>query len=276
MRGAIIGDIVGSRFEWDPYKKTDFDLFGGDGLTEYKCSFTDDTVMTVAVAAALLAADPSDGEAFKGELVRCMHRYARPYLYEVGFGVRQYEWLKYEKTEPYNSFGNGSAMRVSPAAWYAESLEDALRIARLTAEVTHNHPEGIKGAQAVAACIWLGRSGAGKEEIREFVIDRYYPQLDYLSLDALRPTYDFDVTCQGSVPESIEAFLESGGFEDSLKLAVSMGGDSDTMADMAGAIAEAHYGIPTCCWETASACLNQELLEVVNEFCKRYCPDTLV
>lgn len=265
MRGAIVGDIAGSRFEFESYKSKDFDLLGDDDLDIAECRFTDDTVMTASVAAALMRHNPSDGRAFRRHLCECMHEIGKEHLL-IGFGDWQYEWLKKESFEPYNSYGNGSAMRVSPVGWYAKSLDEAEYIAKLTAEVTHNHPEGIKGAQAIATSVYLARTGKDKDQIASYIASHYYPSVGNMSLDAIRKTYDFDVTCKGSVPHSIQCFLDSKGFEDAVRLAVSLGGDSDTMGAMAGSIAEAYYGLPDGIWEKARKLLSEDIQEITDEF----------
>lgn len=221
--GAIIGDIVGSRYEFMPIKSKEFELF------TWGCRFTDDTVMTVAVAEALL----TDRD-FAGKMRQWGRRYPN-----AGYGGRFAAWLLDENPEPYGSWGNGSAMRVSPCGMFARSMEEALALAKASAEVTHDHPEGIRGAQAVAAAVYLAKSGAGREEIRDYIEENFYP-LDK-NLAQIRPGYRFDVSCQGSVPQAIQAFLESTDFEDAIRNAVSLGGDSDTIAAITGSIAWMYY-----------------------------------
>lgn len=240
MLGAIIGDIVGSRFEFKNIRTKTFDLFSGGWR---RCTFTDDTIMTIAVAKALTKyKEIKNIEKFKKTLVRTMRFVGTRYPF-CGYGQRFSFWLfSVCPLPPYNSFGNGSAMRVSPVAWYANSLEEAESLAKATAEVTHNHPEGIKGAQAIASAIYLARTGKAKEEIRQYITQNYY-QINF-TLDEIRPTYRFDETCQGSCPQALQAFFESTDFEDAIRNAISIGGDSDTIAAMAGSIAEAYYGIP--------------------------------
>ena len=262
MYGAILGDIVGSPYEFDcnNYKAKDFPLFSR------RSDFTDDTVMTLAVAKALLLYGTiTDMDAFKRELVRVMHEVGMPHPH-CGYGGRFCTWMMKNYTEPYGSFGNGSAMRVSPVAWFAGSLDECERLAAATAEVTHNHPEGIKGAVAVAGAIYLARTGHSMAEIREYT-ERFYP-IDF-TLDEIRPDYDFVETCQGSVPQALEAFFESPGFEDAIRNAVSIGGDSDTIADMAGAIAEAYYGADPEMKNIALSYLDQDLLDIAEEFERR-------
>ena len=237
MLGAIIGDIAGSVYEFHPHKSKDFPLFSE------KSAFTDDTVMTLAVAKALLLYETiTDMDAFKRELVRVMHEVGMLHPY-CGYGGRFFGWLFQKEPQPYNSFGNGSAMRVSPVAWFYDSLEAVETAAAVSARVTHNHPEGVKGAQATAAAVFLARTGHGKREVRSYLSARFGYDLSR-TCDEIRPGCHFDETCQGSVPEAIIAWLDSDGFEDAIRNAVSLGGDSDTQAAVAGAIAQAEYGIP--------------------------------
>lgn len=233
MYGAIIGDIVGSKYEFRPTKSKDFP-FVSEG-----CAFTDDTVMTVAVARALMKARHED-VSFKAVLVAQMRGLGRRYP-SAGYGGRFDAWLESSDPKPYNSYGNGSAMRVSPCGLVAVDLDEALALARASAEVTHDHPEGVKGAQAVAAAVYLAKSGYDKQEIGDYVRENFYP-LDR-TLGEIRPGYSFDVTCQGSVPEAITCFLESDGYEDAVRNAVSLGGDADTQAAIAGSIAWAYYRV---------------------------------
>ena len=249
MYGAIIGDIVGSRFEHNNIKTKDFELF------HKNCSFTDDTVMTIAIAKALHESKKSNYNDLENQLDYWMHKIGKRYPY-CGFGGKFYRWIIKDLHEPYNSFGNGSAMRTSKCGFIADSLEEALDLSKRCSAITHNHLEGIKGAKATTACIYLARIGKSKEEIREYINNNFY-QLDF-TLDEIRPTYKFDVTCQGSVPQAIEVFLESESFEDALRNAISIGGDSDTIAAITGSIAEAHYGI------------NDEMINIANEYLDDY------
>ena len=250
MIGAIAGDIIGSVFEHDPIKTTNFPLFTDSSR------FTDDTVLSVAIADAIL--NQSDyGTALK--------KFGRRFP-AAGYGMSFLRWIQSSVTEPYHSWGNGSAMRVSPVGFAFDSTEDVLREAQKTAAVTHNHPEGIKGAQATALAIFLARQGAAKSEIRRQIQDRFRYDLDR-SLDDIRPDYFFDVSCQGSVPESILAFLESTDFEDAVRLAISLGGDSDTMGCIAGGIAQAYYGrIPQQIIDSVRQRLPQSFVQVVDRF----------
>ena len=255
--GAILGDIIGSPYEFDKGEKTkDFTLFSPQSR------FTDDTVMTVAVAAALLAvgkaganvasrssartsascASDADRDTVHKAVVRSMQKWGRKYPH-AGYGGKFREWLKEKTPKPYGSFGNGSAMRVSAVGWLYNSIGRTREVARWTAEVTHNHPEGIKGAEAVASAIYLARTGETKATIKKYVEDEFGYNLSR-TLDEIRPVYRMDVTCQGSVPEALIAFLEGRDFEDTVRNAVSIGGDTDTIACIAGSIAEAYYGLP--------------------------------
>lgn len=234
MLGAICGDIIGSRFEWDNIKRKDFDLFTSDS------QFTDDTVMTCAVGVALLDHLQNHTD-LSQNAVRYMQAYGRKYP-DRGYGGHFYQWLHERHPEPYNSFGNGAAMRVSPCGFLAQTLQDVQDYAKQVTRVSHNHPEGLRGAEAVASAVFLAKGGKTKQEIATYINAHYYT-LDF-TLDDIRDTYEFDVSCQGSVPQAIEAFLESTDFEDAIRNAISIGGDSDTIGAMTGAIAEAYYGIP--------------------------------
>ncbi len=254
MLGAIAGDTIGSVFEARPCKRKDFPLFTSDS------SFTDDTVLTVAVAHVQLNG---------GDYAPTYKDYARRHP-SAGYGASFAMWAASDEEGPYGSYGNGSAMRVCPVAWAQEDLDAVLREARASAEVTHNHPEGIKGAQATAAAIFLGRSGESKGAIRRHLEERFEYDLSR-PLDDIRPGYSFDVTCQGSVPEAIIAFLESTDFEDAIRNAVSLGGDSDTQACISGAMAEAYYGgLPAHIRQEVMLRLPSDLTAVVDSFCRRF------
>lgn len=240
MYGAMIGDIAGSKYEFDSIKTKDFPLVSSG------CTFTDDTVMTVAVAKALLRAR-QESASFESILVHEMQDFGKRYPGR-GYGGMFARWLRSNKPLPYNSFGNGSAMRVSPCGLVATSLDEALALSEASARVTHDHPEGIKGAQAVAASIYLAKTGKTRDEIAAYVREHFYDLA--LSVDEIRPTYSFDVTCQGSVPEAIVCFLESSSFEDTVRNAVSLGGDSDTQAAIAGSIAWTYYRFGGDAWRT--------------------------
>ena len=235
MLGAIVGDIIGSPYEFGSDKVKDFELFVTD------CRPTDDSVMTIAVGCACAEADCLDEEEFKEALIRNMREIGRCYP-DAGYGAFFYDWLMDDEAGPYGGFTNGSAMRVSPVAWALDTLEDVEQAAQWSAEITHSHPAGIRGAKAIAASTFLARTGESKEEIRRYIEEEYY-DLDF-TLDEIRPGYKHDMTCEGSVPQAIICFLESEDFEDAIRNAISLGGDGDTLAAMAGAIAEAYYGIP--------------------------------
>ncbi|MBO4818745.1 MAG: ADP-ribosylglycohydrolase family protein [Firmicutes bacterium] len=236
MLGAIIGDICGSIYEFNNCKdQSSIGLFGKG------CFPTDDSVMTVAVAQALMDTRHSK-DLSRDAIIDMMHYYGKLFPY-AGYGGSFMGWLRRGDRKPYNSWGNGSAMRVSSVGWLYDTLEETLFFAKLSAEVTHNHPEGIKGAQATAAAIYMARTGCSKEEIKSYVEKTFGYDLDF-RLDDIRVEYDFDVSCQGSLPPALVAFLESTDYEDSIKRVISIGGDSDTLAAICGGIAEAFYGIP--------------------------------
>ena len=241
MYGAILGDIIGSPYEFDRGKKTkDFPFF------DRGCSFTDDSVMTIAVAEALMNAKGmgimDDEKAVKDLIIDMMHKWGRRYP-DAGYGGGFRRWLKHSDREPYNSWGNGSAMRVSAAGWLFGDIGTTRRVARWTAEVTHNHPEGVRGAESVAAAIFMARSGSSKEDIKEYIVNEFGYDLSR-SCDEIRPDYHHVESCQQTVPEAITAFLEGNDFEDVIRTAVSLGGDCDTLTCIAGSIAEAFYGVP--------------------------------
>jgi ADP-ribosylglycohydrolase len=225
MLGAICADVIGSVYEMINVKHTEFPLFGP------KSKYTDDTVLTIAVAEVILNG---------GDYATAFREYAREHPL-AGYGGSFMAWVDNPQAGPYNSWGNGSAMRVSPVGWLFDNVPDVMEHAKLSAEVTHNHPEGIKGAQAIAVSVYMARSGFTKENIKEFVESTFEYDLDR-TLDEIRPTYEFDNSCAKTVPESIIAFLESTDYEDCIRRAISIGGDSDTIAAMAGSIAEPFYG----------------------------------
>jgi ADP-ribosylglycohydrolase len=248
--GAIAGDVIGVPYEYGRDKSMDFELF------TYLSAFSDDTVLTVAVAEAIM----TDGD-YEAAILRYGRRYPG-----AGYGGYFMDWLHSEDPQPYNSYGNGSAMRVSAVGWAFDTVEEVLREAEASAAVTHNHPEGIKGAQATALAIFLARTGSSKEEIRGEIERRFGYDLGR-SVEQIRPGYQWDVTCQGSVPESIIAFLDSEDFEDTVRKAISLGGDADTMAAIAGSIAEAYYGgVPGWIVEEVRDRLSPELEGVVDQF----------
>ncbi|MCQ5209262.1 ADP-ribosylglycohydrolase family protein [Megasphaera massiliensis] len=262
MLGAIVGDIVGSRFEWHNIKTKEFELF------HYKCRPTDDSIMSLALAKAIL--DSKADYSNLGELaVDNMQSLGRKYP-NCGYGGRFKHWVFAVDPKPYGSLGNGSAMRVSPAGFAAKSLEEAKLLSRKITEVTHDHPEGLKGAEAVVVAIYMARTGSILQEIRDVIDQDYYP-MDF-TLDAIRPTYEFDVTCQGSVPQALMAFFESTSFEDAIRNAISIGGDSDTIAAICGSIAEAYYGIPEKLRKQTLMFLDERLLKILLDFEKVYPP----
>ena len=259
MYGAILGDIIGSPYEFDQGDKTkDFPLF-----VRRSC-FTDDSVMTVAVAEALMDSAGASDDAMRPALVRSMRRWGRRYP-DAGYGGRFFFWLRSPDPQPYGSYGNGSAMRISAAGWLYDSLEETRRIARLTAGVSHNHPEGVKGAEATAAAIYLARCGGTKDDIRAYVIREFGYDLSR-TCDEIRPTYHHIESCQQTVPEAITAFLEGQDFEDVIRTAVSLGGDCDTLACIAGSVAEAFYGVPAQLIDACRTRLPEDMIAVLDRF----------
>ena len=258
MYGAILGDMIGAPYEFDRGNKSKvFPLF-----TRHS-QFTDDTVMSIAVARALIVTRKGgSGRAIRDEVARSMREWGARYP-DAGYGGHFRLWLKDESMGPYGSYGNGSAMRVSAAGWLGETLADARRLARLSAEPTHNHPEGIKGAESVAAAIWLARNGSTKEEIRDYTVREFGYDLSR-TCDEIRPGYHHDETCQKTVPEAFAAFLEGKDFEDVIRTAVSLGGDCDTLTCIAGSMAEAYYGVPA---ELKEECLARLPRELQRELC---------
>lgn len=264
MLGAIVGDIIGSVYEFDRIKAKDFELFADyHGET---CAFTDDTVMTLAVAQALLDSR-SDYRALSDNANRRMREIGRKHP-NCGYGGRFGMWVFLDDSQPYGSFGNGAAMRVSPVAFAASSMEEALFFSDEVTKISHNHSEGIKGARATAACVFLAKIGKGKDEIKEYVQANYYPLAR--SLDEIRPEYQFNETCQNTVPQAIQAFLEAEDFEDAIRNAVSLGGDSDTLAAITGGIAEAYFGIPDWLVRKAREYLTPDLLLILDRFEETY------
>lgn len=254
MLGALVGDIVGSVYEFDNIKSTDFELF-----YEESC-FTDDTVMTLAVAKWLMEDDTHSEQ----HLIKCMQELGHRYP-DAGYGGHFAYWLGQEHPQPYNSWGNGAGMRVSPVGLYAKTLDEALRLAEISASVSHNHPEGIKGAQAIASSVFLCKEGKTKMEIKDYIENTFGYDLNR-TIDAIRPDYRFDVSCQGSVPEAIIAFLEGNSFEEVLRLAISIGGDSDTIACMACGIAACIYSIPDEIAKVCNEILTDDLREIKDRF----------
>ncbi len=259
VMGAIVGDIVGSKYEFNNHRSKDFELFS-DG-----CFATDDSIMTIAVMRALMDADGDDGK-LSAATVSAMREIGQMYP-GCGFGGRFFDWMFSPNPKPYGSYGNGAAMRVSPVAYVSSSLEEVKRKSRLVTEVTHGHPEGIKGAEATAAAAWMALFGADKSEIIDVIERDYYP-LDF-TIDEIREDYTFSETCQKTVPQAMECFRESTGFEDAVRLAVSLGGDSDTLAAIAGAVAGAYYGVPDDIANAAMGYLDDMLLTIVRKFIKK-------
>jgi ADP-ribosylglycohydrolase len=254
MIGAIAGDIIGSVYEGYPIKTKDFPLFHPN------CRFTDDSVLTVAVAKAIMD---------KSDYLSAIREIGQKYP-DAGYGGSFIYWLFSGNPKPYNSWGNGSAMRVSPVGFAFDSVEKVLDEAGKSAEITHNHPEGIKGARATALAVFLARTTRDKKHIREEIQLIFGYTLER-NLDEIRPQYHFDVSCQGTVPEAITAFLESESYEDAIRNAVSLGGDSDTLACITGGIAEAYYGgVPDFILDKVRESLTDELWGIAEAFCKKY------
>jgi len=254
MLGAIAGDVIGSIYEGRPIKTTDFELFNP------RCTFTDDTVLTVATVDCIL---------HQRDYADTYRKYYRRYPY-AGYGGYFIGWALTPGAGPYNSLGNGSAMRVSPIGFAYQTLDEVLKQARESAQVTHNHPEGIKGSQAVAAAIFMARTGKSKREIKEFIEKNFHYDLGE-SLEDIRRWYGFDPTCPGSVPQAIIAFLESEDYEDTVRKAISLGGDSDTLACMAGGIAEAYYGeVPKKIKDFVLGKLDEFMQVIIDEFYNKW------
>ena len=260
MLGAIIGDIVGSRFEWHNNRNKKFDF-----LT-HKCFFTDDSVMSLAVAKAILNCNGNYAN-LSAEAVATMQSVGRPYP-GCGYGGSFYNWMYSDRPKPYGSYGNGAAMRVSACGFVARSLEEAIELSRKVTEVTHNHPEGIKGAEATAVAIYMARTGSSLLDIQDYIHKHYY-KINF-KLDDIRDTYEFNETCQDTVPQALEAFFESMSFEDAIRNAISIGGDSDTLGAIVGGIAEAYYGIPTDIRSHALTFLDDTLLKILTDFENKY------
>ena len=260
MYGAILGDIIGSPYEFNRGDKTkDFPLFSE------RSRFTDDTVMTIAVADAFLDAQPNAADEWTtNRLINGLRMWGKKYP-RAGYGVRFNLWLQVQKPIPYNSFGNGSAMRVSSVAWIYNDMGAVRKAARMSAEITHNHPEGIKGAEATAAAIYLARTGHSKAEIKEYIVKNFQYDLSR-TCDEIRPNYRHVESCQQTVPEAITAFLEGESFEDVIRTAVSLGGDCDTLTAIAGSIAEGFYGVPEALKEECRLRLPDDMRAVLERF----------
>ncbi len=254
MLGAIAGDIIGSVYEWHNIKTTDFELFSTG------CRYTDDTVLTVALADAIL-----NGTDYTKKMKEYFQRYPN-----AGYGGRFADWVMSHPSFPYNSWGNGAAMRISPVGYAYSTLEETLSKAEFYTEVTHNHPEGIKGGCATAAAVFLARKRSSKAEIKAYISSTFGYDLER-TLDEIRPTYHFDVSCQGTVPQAIIAFLESVDFEDAIRKAISLGGDSDTLACITGGVAQAFYGgVPELISEKVYSILDEPLGRVTGLFMQKY------
>lgn len=258
MLGAITGDIIGSVYEFRNTHDYDFRLYSDASEP------TDDSYMTLACAKALMDTMGKDDDAIMAAITHNMQVIGRMYPH-AGYGGRFIHWLYNENPQPYNSCGNGSGMRVSSAGWLYDTLEETLHAAMLTAEVTHNHPEGIKGAKAIAACIFMARNGSTKQQIKDYVTGEFGYDLDR-TLDEIRPFYGFYEICQKSVPEAIIAFMEGNDYEDVIRKAITLGGDSDTIACMAGGIAEAYYGLPDDFRRETMSRLDESMKEIVRQF----------
>ena len=263
MLGAIIGDMVGSRFEFKSFKSRDFKLFTED------CRPTDDSLMTLAVAKGLTRYG-GDEERLWPLTADYMHDIAKRHP-NVGWGGRFYRWVFGLDSSPQQSFGNGAGMRISPVGWVAKSEEEVKRLSRLLTEYTHGHPEGLLGAEAVAMAVFLARGGMEKNQLYRRMTEDYYPEIDSFTLDSIRPIYDIDdrgdwVSCRGSIPHALRAFFESEDFESAIRNAVSIGGDADTVACMAGAVAEAYYGVPLWMEDAAVGLLPDDLVSIYYAF----------
>ncbi len=263
MLGAIIGDIVGSRFEFNNYRKKDFEFF------DSSCEATDDSIMTLAIGKALVETSKVYDE-IDEDFLNLLENNSIKFMQEIGkrypncgFGGRFFGWIFSDNPEPYNSFGNGSAMRVSPVAYFGKTIDKVKELSETVTKVTHNHPEGLKGAEATAVSIFMVRNGATIEEIRKEIEENYY-DLDF-TIDEIRDTYEFNETCQDTVPQAIKAFLESKDFEDAIRIAISVGGDSDTLAAITGSIAGEYYDIPKEMENKALSYLDDYLLDLYDE-----------
>lgn len=264
MLGAIIGDIVGSRFQFMDFKSKEFEFFVPH------CTPTDDSFMTLAVAKSLLLTkDWTDLDDLKQRTVLVMKEIAHAHP-NTGWGEKFYRWL-FVRSYPYGSFGNGAGMRVSPVGWVAESEEEVKRLSKAVTEISHDHPEGLRGAECVAMAVYLARTGVDKAEIKRRLIEDYYPELADMTLDKIRPYYCIDdggswVTCRGSIPQAMTAFFEGENFEDCIRGAISIGGDSDTIACMTGAVAESYYGVSYAMEDRALAYLSDDLKNIYYAF----------
>lgn len=272
MIGAIIGDIVGSRFEFNNHRSKDFELFTDE------CEVTDDSIMTIAVAKAIMETEKRvspllNEHGYNDEYYALLETMTIKYMQEIGrkypycgYGGMFGSWIFSDDPKPYNSYGNGAAMRISPVGFIANTDYEARELSKIVTSTTHNHTEGIKGAEATALAIFMAKRGFSKEEIFHKINNNYY-NLDF-TIDEIRDTYEFNETCQETVPQAIVAFLESTSFEDAIRTAVSLGGDSDTLAAITGSIAEAYYGVPEDIKEKALTYLDSELRSIHDEWCE--------
>lgn len=262
MLGAIIGDIVGSRFEWDNHRSKDFEFFTDD------CFPTDDSIMSLAIVQAILISKENYSD-LSENTIKCMQNIGRNYP-DCGYGGHFFDWIFSDNPVPYNSFGNGSAMRVSAVGFVANSIEEAKEISRLVTEVSHNHLEGIKGAEATSVAIYMAKTGSDIYEIKDFIDKNYYPM--NFTINEIRDTYQFNETCQETVPQALNSFFESTSFEDAIRNAISIGGDSDTVAAICGGVAEAYYGIPADIRKKALTFLDKRLMDILIQFENKYPP----
>ena len=260
MIGAIIGDIAGSRFEFDNYRAKDFELFTKE------CFPTDDSIMTVAVGKAILDCNGDYGD-LSARAIGCMQELGRPYPC-CGYGGSFYHWIYGDDPQPYHSFGNGAAMRVSAVGFAARNAGEVKALSRAVTAISHDHPEGLKGAESVAMAIFLARQSKTKAEIRGYIEQNYY-KIGF-TLDEIRGTYEFNETCQNTVPQAFEAFFEAKDFEDAIRNAVSVGGDSDTLAAIAGGIAEAYFGVPYAIRKKAESYLDNDTFRPIYTWLKRF------
>ena len=260
MIGAIIGDIVGSRFEWNNYRAKDFELFTD------ACFPTDDSIMTVAVGKAILDCEGAYGD-LSAKTVSCMQKLGRRYPH-CGYGGRFYHWIFSNDPQPYYSFGNGAAMRVSAVGFAARNIDEVKTLSRAVTAISHDHPEGLKGAESVAMAIFLARQSKTKQQIRDYIEQNYY-KIGF-TLDEIRGTYEFNETCQNTVPQAFEAFFEAKDFEDAIRNAVSVGGDSDTLAAITGSIAEAYFGVPFDLRKKAESYIDNDTFRPVHTWLKRF------
>lgn len=258
MLGAIIGDVAGSKYEFSNIRTDKFEL-----LTK-GCSFTDDTVCTIANMDWILHGDKNDPKS----ATKFLRKWTRKYPY-AGYGGRFFSWVHSDNPAPYGSYGNGAAMRISPVAWAASDLKDLKKLSDTFTGITHNHPLGMKGALVVATCIYMALHGSSKQAIKTYALEQY-PEINGFCYEDLKKTYRFDETCQGSVPQAIYCFLISNDYEDCIRKTISIGGDCDTTSAMSGGIAEAFYGIPNSLINKVKTLLDSEMIEVIDEFYSTY------